>query len=338
MLKKQILFIKPSLSSFIEQDEEIFRKHFRSVITINYSYTQHFRSQINLLILLLRWVPSSNLIYIWFASYHSVLPTLVAKIVSIPCIIVIGGHDAAKVYELNYGAHLKPFRSWCSIQSCKFATMLLTVSQFTHKSIFRFIGNSQRKKTHLVYNAIDTNIFRPNPRVKRLNRVVTVCGTNKEKVIFRKSIDFFLEIAEKLPNVEFMVVGLEGPAMKWCQNHNPPNVLITERVDRDTLTQILNESKVICQFSRYEAFGLALAEGMSMGCIPVGYNYGGTPEIMINLGYLIDKLDIELGVDAIMKALQTPDRSRKIIRDCINKRFSYKKREKKLISLINNLW
>ena len=41
-------------------------------------------------------------IFIWFADYHSFLPSLIGRLLGKKVYIVIGGYDAAKIKELNF--------------------------------------------------------------------------------------------------------------------------------------------------------------------------------------------------------------------------------------------
>jgi len=277
-----------------------------------------------------------DLVYIWFASYHSVLPTIFSRILGIKSVIIIGGHDAAKVPELSYGVHLKKIRSWCSRISCKNATKLLSVSNFTHAQIFNFISNDQRNKTTMIYNGVDTDRFNPI-NIERESRVLTICGTKKINICKRKGVDFYLKIAETLPDIEFLIVGLRGPAMDWAIKRKPNNVVLFGKTNPGKLRELLNSTKVICQFSRYEAFGLALAEGMAMGCIPVGYNFGGTPEIIGETGFLINELNVDEARSQLEKALDTPESERHLVRNIIIRKFSKKLRQDQLITNLSKL-
>jgi len=335
-ISKNVLFVKISNATFINQDESILRESFNNCITITYSEKHHFISQLKLLGMLIYFIRKTDLVYIWFASYHSVIPTFIAQLFRRKSVLIIGGHDAAFAPELNYGAHLKKLRSWCVKVSCNYASIILTVSKFTHEQIFQFISDDMRMKTNMIYNGVDTDQFVPE-NVEREQRIITICGTNKVNICHRKGIDFFLNIAEFFLNAEFVIVGLKGSAMDWALRRKHNNVTLIGEKNPTELRQLLNSAKVICQFSRYEAFGLALAEGMAMGCIPVGYNYGGTPEIMGETGLLINEMNVNEAKEKIKKALQSPESYRQLVRNIIAEKFSTKSRQGQLITTLSKL-
>jgi len=76
---------------------------------------------------------------------------------------------------------------------------------------------------------------------------------------------------------------------------------------------------------------------MAMGCIPVGLNYGGTPEVIGDAGFLIDRLEVQDALQAIEKALNAPDSLREKARRRIRTLFSPEVREAKLREVLREL-
>ena len=65
------------------------------------------------------------------------------------------------------------------------------------------------------------------------------------------------------------------------------------------------------QASRHEGFGLAVAEAMLAGCVPVVMNVTAMPEVVGDAGVLIESQRPEEVADGIRRALELgPDASR----------------------------
>jgi glycosyltransferase involved in cell wall biosynthesis len=336
----KILFIKTSDKSFVEQDLKILQKHFGGVIVFKYDEQppwKHILSQIQLLIFLLRNIWDSQLIYIWFASYHSLLPTLFSKMFNKKSILVIGGHDASKVPEFSYGAHIKKTRSWFVKKSANLASTILTVSEFTNEHFFRYVDEANRQKTRVVYNGVDDRFLAEIPITKKENIIFTVCGTAKVNILKIKGVDFFVSLAPFMPDYNFHVYGLSGKAKKYLENNLPRNVSILPYSPLDELHREYLRTKIVCQFSHHEAFGLAMAEAMACKCIPIGSQFGGIPEVIGKAGFLIDEFDVEKAIQAIRQAISNAAELGERARQRIAENFSLAIREEKLIEIVKQL-
>jgi len=336
--KLNVLVIRISPSSFVNQDINILEKLCLSTSILDYSEVRHIKSLILQFFYLLKNITKFDLIYIWFASYHSLIPALFAKIFGKKCIIVIGGHDAAYVPEYRYGVHRKRIRSLFNRASCRLADLLLPVSEFTNNNLFNFLPTNQRLKTYVIKNAIDLMQFQPDQSIERIYDVLSVIGTGKINVAKLKGVDLLFEIAAQMLDLNFTIIGLAGKAKDWCKTKIPPNVTLLDKVSRNELQRFMNASKVFCQLSRHDSFGMVLVEAMAMGCVPVGLNCGGTPEIMHDIGYISATENISDITSSIRKAIAAPTEARLEIHSHIRKNFDINERETGLLNVISELY
>lgn len=339
--KEFCLIVSWTSASFVKGDVKILEEKYHPVhLKPRYSKgAAMFLGQLEMLFLLLWYMPRSKFVLVWFADYHSVLPLLISRILYKPSFLVIGGYDAANLPEINYGGHIHPFRRWCIGQSCCFATKILPVSFFAKNSLERNLSFNISGKTEVIYNGANLNTMRIIPSVLRRPLVATICGGNSIERLIVKGIDFFLDVAKDNLQIEFLIIGASGEALDWINNRKTPNVSLEPFILHEEMPGKLNQVAVICQFSRYEAFGLGLLEGMSCGCIPIGCSFSATKELIDDTsGLVINKLDLEEGNGAVRQALASVSPERSIeLSEHVKKKFGIEKRSKALHLLFSKL-
>ncbi|MEJ7715413.1 MAG: glycosyltransferase [Thermoleophilaceae bacterium] len=90
------------------------------------------------------------------------------------------------------------------------------------------------------------------------------------------------------------------------------NVRFTGWVSDEELEALYARASVYVQASRHEGFGLAVAEAMLAGCVPVVMNVTAMPEVVDGAGVLIDSQDPEAVASGIREALALgPDAHRR---------------------------
>ena len=72
----------------------------------------------------------------------------------------------------------------------------------------------------------------------------------------------------------------------------------------EDLEATYRRASVYVQASRHEGFGLAVAEAMLAGCVPVVMNVTAMPEVVDGAGILIDSQDPEAVAAGIRAALE----------------------------------
>jgi len=324
----KIAFIYYHFSSFVRQDFEILSRHFQ-VEKVNY------RKPLDVL-RIAGSIWRSDVSFTWFASGHSFLAVLLSKMRGKKSIVVAGGYDVAFAPEIGYGQYTLGWhkRKYADF-ALKNADLVLAVSEFTKTEA---IAHSKPKKIEVIYNAIDICKFRPaggKEEGTREDLVLTVASGLKN-VIKLKGLDVFVEAAAHLPEVKFLVLGLSNDdreTLKGMQSSN--NIELRGYVNQEELISYYQKAKIYCQLSYRESFGVALAEAMACGCVPVVTDRGALPEVVGDVGFIAPYGDIESTVYSIKNALSTNNGSRARVR--IEERFSQKIRERRLIYAIEGL-
>lgn len=234
---------------------------------------------------LLRLVRSHDLLFCWFASWHSFLPVLLAHRLGKPSIVVVGGYDTANVPEAGYGSqraglsHFMPrFISRTVISN---ATKLITNSEAAKREVVANAG-AQPSKIVVIYHGVEAL---PMGKVDGREPMALTVGNVWRENLLRKGLLPFVQAAAYLPDVRFVLAG------RWCDDSIEelkriagPNVEFTGFVSDQELHSLYTQASVYVQASLHEGFGLSVAEAMSAGCIPVVARVGALPEVVGDCG------------------------------------------------------
>lgn len=318
----KILFLYYPQSSFVEHDCASLSRHFQ-VERIGY---KNPCDAIRMIVPIWR----SDLTFSWFASGHSFAAVLLCKIMGKRSAVVAGGYDVAYEPEIDYGQYTLPKhkRMYADIV-LRNADIILSVSEFTRSEV---LARVRPKRIQLLYPGIDTDEFRPQGEKEDL--VMTVASSSG-RVIRLKGLNSFIGAAALLPGVRFLVVGLSEADREELQSKAAENVLLSGYETQEELLAHYQKAKVYCQLSYRESFGMALVEAMACGCAPVVTERGALPEVVGDTGYYVPYGNIRATAEAIEKALSSK-RGLKA-RERVEEKFSLKKREQELRSLLEGL-
>ena len=97
-----------------------------------------------------------------------------------------------------------------------------------------------------------------------------------------KGLDIFFQVAERLPDCEFLVIGIEPQQRQALVDryHPPGNVRLEAPRPRDSLAEVYQGASVYLQLSRTEGLPNVLLEAAAAGVPVVATNVGGTAEVV----------------------------------------------------------
>ena len=320
----KVLFVYKHKRTFVENDIKILSKH--------YDVTLFFFSGLRCIPKLLLELHKTDIIFIWFASYHAFITSILSKK---PKIVVTGGYDVAGEREIKYGLMLRPTTKRMVRYVLNKADKILSVSYFNKKELEKHLGIT---RSVVVYNGVDIEKFKPSKNIKKKkNLILTVGYVNKEnwirKGVFEfSSLAFYSRLKEK--QYQFVVVG------KVSQDVKNKIKYITEKTDNirfmgylpfEQLLTLYQQAKVYCQLSYYESYGLAPAEAMACGCIPVVTEKTALPEVVGEKGFKV----LYGTTQPVMQAIEFASKSDFDTRKHIIDNFSLEKREEKLKEILD---
>lgn len=352
MVEKQIIFIYSGFSTFVEKDYHSLKKKAR---VLDYHFIaekqlhRFFFEYLRMTWFLIKNINKTDILFCWFADYYSFLPALFGKIFRKKTVIIVGGKDAISIPEIEYGIfYKKGLQSLMTAWSYRMADLILPVNKSLIESTNYYVDRRGIKAgvKHFVKNleadmievptGYDSNKWNYNDKEKKKQKVITIAGAKDLKTFKRKGLDFFIEVAKKMPNVEFVIIGVSTEIHDYIKKDKPNNLIIKEYVKNTQLVNYISDAKVYCQFSLAEGLPNVLCEAMLCECIPVGSNTNGIPDGIGDTGFILEDRDVDQAVLLVQKALNSDDELGKKARQRIIDNFSHEKREQTLYKLLIN--
>jgi len=285
MKKQSILFVYIDFSTFVQADFEILSS-FANVSKYQFKPVKGlvrtgFELLKELIFLIFRGYKYDS-VFIWFSDYHSLLPVLFATIFRKKSFVVIGGYDVASLPEFKYGALSNPVRAFFSRKTLKLASMNFPVAEALKKKILEINPDA---KAEVLATTQDAEKF-SFEEYERPKRIVTVSGTKNYQRLMVKGLDRFRELALKLPEFEFQLIGATE-AVRHYFEPLPVNLILLPAANFDQMIQYYRNASFYAQLSRSEGLPNALCEAMLCGCIPIGTDVGDVRHAIGETGLII---------------------------------------------------
>lgn len=348
--KPLLLFIYPNASAFVRQDASIFSE-FYQIREISFQPKLKAWVPFSLLlelVFILRSCFSVKVIICQFAGYHTLIPVFIGRIFSKPCIIIVGGTDCTSMPSINYGNLRKPLLRWATLWSLKYSSHIISPASslieceytFTRsdypKQGYRYFDKSITTPFTIIYNAVDINKFKILRDVQRKkNTFLTICTAIDKRTFRLKGIDLFIKMAETFPEYEFTII---GQSVNNFIFDRPANVRQLNNVNHEMLPAIMAQHSFYCQLSMSEGFGLALAEAMACGCVPIVSKVGIMDFIVGESGFILERRDSDLLKSIVISAVSSKIKDPELMaHGRIKDNFSLARRRVELLTLLNKL-
>lgn len=337
-MSQKLLFIGQTKSSFVAIDQQILAEKYQvaSFSLGSWKGKDFFMEILRQFFWLLTNIGGAKILYIWFSDYHTFLPCLFAKVFRKKCVIAIGGYDATALPEYQYGVYNKKWRGRISAFCCQLADILLVDSQFLANELAKNTQNRFASKVKLSYLGRDFSDFYRIKEIAKKPQVICVSGGSDMNRMYIKGVDRFVELAQKMPEVPFILVGLSGKALEHFQEIAPQNLQILGNQNITELRTLYNESAFSCQFSRFEAFGMVILEALLCECVPISIAGIGPAEIIAKTtGFTLAKWDIENAVLLLQKAFLQKEFQPANLNDLIMQHFSLARRKSDIYAFLS---
>jgi len=344
--KNTILYIAPSLSSFINNDISLLSNRY-PVIFNTYAWNKKYWVPFYLLhqvFFLLKHIRSTRKIFVSFGGYWSFFPALAGRLAGVEVYIILNGTDCAAIPPLHYGNLRSQPLKWFCHQSYKMASMLLPVSSslvytkntYFSEDAFSFQGYKHffpklKTQSSVVNNGFDKDFWSPQKNNKK--EPLTFMAVFSASQFILKGGDLIVQLAEKFSNCKFYIAGTEKPDTLEIENKN---LFFLGKLTSHELRTYYRRFRFYLQLSVFEGFGCSLGEAMLCECIPIGSRVNIIPEIIGDTGFIVAKREIHALEIVVQKALSVTAKTSlgKKARERIADKYSIEKRESALFSLI----
>lgn len=332
----RLLFVKSRRASFIELDQRLLAERFDIEEIYQPGHYSDPRT-------VLRAVRGADLVVGWWASWHTFLPFTLAWLLRKPSLLIVGGFDTAAEPDFNYGYQLGGPRARLSRFIMRRARVLMTNSEYSRAEIERNTG-IPASHVHVLHHGIpapDTaggplaagSDHDPAPTTRPL---AITAGIVDWANLERKGLRAFAAAAAQLPEADFVLAGrIVGDAGAMLELDRPANLTLTGWLEDDELAALYARADVYVQASRHEGFGVAVAEAMLAGCVPVVTRVGALPEVVGETGVLLDDREPATIAIGVREALHLD--SGAAARARVLERFSVERRRAGLFALIDGL-
>ncbi len=319
--RPSLLFVYPTDATFIRTDLELLEM-FCDVTPFYFSGTRSYPS-------LLMKVPKSDVVFCWFALGFAAMANTLVRLTGGAAILVSGGWDVTGLSEIEYGRLLKSRGLLTARLALATANRVLAFSSWSERAIRHLAPRCDVESVPL---GVDVNKFHPTSKE---DIVVCVANVNRENMV-RKGLVTLAKASHLLPDVRFYLVGrhIDGAKDELAAIAGP-NMRLTGWLPEPDLVDLLSRAKVYAQPSYIEGFGLALAEGMASGCVPVVVKSGAMPEVVGEAGFYAPYGRPDALAGAIRDALDSADGS--TARERIVAFFSLERRFESVRSIVEQV-
>lgn len=187
---------------------------------------------------------------------------------------------------------------------------VLTVSEQSRGDIARAF-DLEPSKIALIYNGIDTTIFRPLDDVQRKPlQLMTTASADAPLKGLRYLLEAFASLRQAYPSLELLIVGKLQPQGQTEQLIDALEIRAGLRfvsgISTEDMVRFYAESTLAVVPSIYEGFGLPAGEAMACGVPVVSTDGGALPEIVGDAGLIVPAGDAAALTCAIQGLLDNP--------------------------------
>ena len=342
MSQKKVTLVYSLKNSFVLKDISLLEDMGHKVVTIHSPpYSDFIRfswNRIKEFFLGFFLLANSKTVFSWFNDYHTVAAFFWAKKFNKQRILIVGGYDAVSSINLDYGIFLKNnFRQLLARWNYKNANEIWVVhkslaegcpkanqQQGTLSGILNFIPEL-KPTIREVPTAYDYEFWKREGE-KNKKGIITVANISDQRTYLRKGIPLFVKLAERLPDYQFTIAGIQKPIN--YQADFPKNITLFGRLERKELKRQYNNHQFYFQGSMIEGLPNVLCEAMLCECVPIGTNVFGISDAIGNTGNIFDASEHLEPTISFIKSLENPKQLGEKARKRIIAKYPFSKRER----------
>lgn len=325
-MRKRLLYVHSRRASFVAIDRAILAERYE----VDDLYQPGRRPNP---LAVVRGVVRADVVFGWFASWHTFFPITLAALLRKPSVLIVGGFDTASMPDIGYGYQQGGLRRWASRWIMRRARRLATNSEYSLSEI-RQNTPIPPARVRVIHHGVPDPFGEP-PGAKQ-REALTVGAIDRTTLVQKGQLPF-VRAARQLPDVRFTFAG------KWLDDsvetlraEAGENVSFTGWLSDEDLHAAYRRAAVYVQASRHEGFGLAVAEAMLAGCVPVVMNVTAMPEVVGDAGVLIESQDAAAVADGVRRALALGPDAAQRARERILTAFPMERRRDGILAVVED--
>ena len=252
----------------------------------------------------------ADIIFIWWWTY-ALYPVLRARL-AWRKVIITG--------TFNYRCPGSPidffrrpwYQRWLIKNAMRWAHLNILVSKHEYEQI-----KTDWRLNNLEYSPHGVEIDKYLPAYdRRPDMLFTMCWTaklNQQRKCLPETIEAMKIIKQTIPDIMLYIGGRKGDGyaeieMMIEESGLSGNVTLLGEISEELKIQYYQQCSIYLQPSRYEGFGLAIAEAMSCGSAIISTDAGEVKNLVGDAGLIIDSCDPETIGQAVITLLGDNDR------------------------------
>ncbi|UCE45671.1 MAG: glycosyltransferase family 4 protein [Methanobacteriota archaeon] len=328
----RVLVVRPSRSSFIEEDIALLSKHF-DVRTVDvFEKGRSIGNSAKVFFRLLRGTLWADVTYSWFAEIYALWAVRLSRLLLRKSIVIVGGYEVARIPEIGYGKLMDPKNARDVRRTLDRADVILTVSDGLKRDAVDNAG-AKGDNFQTLPTCYDSGRFSPSGPKDAIVLTVALCDEAARVKV--KGVDVFVEVANRIPHARFEAIGIGNAVKSTLADSAIENLELFSPLPLEEMIEHMRRAKVYCQLSMREGLPNALCEAMLCECVPVVSAVGAMPDVVGDAGFVVDRDDIDGVAEAVRKALVKDAGA--TARSRIMNRYSRAKREERLVNIIKGL-
>jgi glycosyltransferase involved in cell wall biosynthesis len=324
--RKRVLFVHSRRASFVAIDREILAERYE---VEDLYQPGRWPNPVKVI----GGVARADVVFGWFASWHTFFPITLAWLMRKPSVMIVGGFDTANMPDIGYGYQQGGIRKAASRWIMRRARRLATNSEYSLSEIEQNTPIPPAR-VRVIHHGVPDPFGEEPPGKER--EALTVGAIDHTTLVQKGQIPF-VEAAAELPDVRFTFAGkwLDG-SVDELRARAGENVSFTGWLSDNDLHAAYRRAAVYVQASRHEGFGLAVAEAMLAGCVPVVMNVTAMPEVVGDAGVLIKSQEPAEVAGAIRRALELGPGAASRARERILTAFPMELRREGILGLVED--